>query len=34
MQYNVADDVEEVDLCAYVACVNWMMMWICFMSRK
>jgi hypothetical protein len=34
IQYDVADNVEEVDLGVDVASVDWVMRWIIFMSRE
>jgi hypothetical protein len=34
MQYDVANDIEEVSLDANVACVDWLIRWICCMSTE
>jgi hypothetical protein len=33
-QYDKANDVEKVSLCANVICANYVIMWIDCMSRK
>jgi hypothetical protein len=34
MYHDVADDVEKICLVVDVSYVDWMMRWICYMSRE
>jgi hypothetical protein len=34
MQYFVADNMDDVGLYSDVVCVNWVMVWIGYMSRE
>jgi hypothetical protein len=34
MDDDVADDVEKMSLIVDVSCVDWMMRWICSMSKE